>query len=182
MHLGAQWSAFYTSLCTTCSSPAHSENNSYVIWQQGTSLPLQIFILQNVCHHSLAVTHLWLKIPSFNQWQTCLSQYRTNAQKIGSAVGMAPFVVPHINFFWFLFRFFGSILFHFPISTWGWSEWTTMDLKLVGLEEWCQRETMEIVLYGNSRSLELGLSFPIFHSVLVFLLQSSSPFVSKIYN
>jgi hypothetical protein len=37
-----------------------------------------------------------------------------------------------------------------------------MDLKLVGLEEWCQRETMEIVLYGNSRSLELGLSFPIF--------------------
>jgi hypothetical protein len=57
-----------------------------------------------------------------------------------------------------------------------------MDLKLVGLEEWCQRETMEIVLYGNSRSLELGLSFPIFHSVPVFLLQSSSPFVSKIYN
>jgi hypothetical protein len=55
-----------------------------------------------------------------------------------------------------------------------------MDLKLVGLEEWCQRETMEIVLYGNSRSLELGLSFPVFHSVLAFPLQWSSPFVSKI--
>lgn len=58
---------------------------------------------------------------------------------------------------------------------------SSWDLKLVGLEEWCQRETMEIVLYDNSRSLELGLSFPIFHSLPVFLLQSSSPFVSKVY-
>ncbi len=153
---------FTSSLCATRSSSAHLENNSSVIWQQGIWLPLQIFILQIVCHHSLAVMHLRLKIPSFNRWQSCLSQHRTNAKKIGSAIGMAHLLFPISISFDFYFDFLVQFFKKIPISTWGWLEWTTMDLKLAGLEEWCQRETMEIVLYGNSRSLELGLSFPSF--------------------
>jgi hypothetical protein len=98
---------FTSSLCTTGSSSAHSENNSYVIWQQGTSLPLQIFILQNVCHHSLAVTHLWLKIPSFNQWQYLVyHNIEQMPKKLDQQLGLSicspyQFLLISISIFWF---------------------------------------------------------------------------------
>jgi hypothetical protein len=61
----------------------------------------------------LAVMHLRLKIPSFNRWQSCLSQHRTNAKKIGSAIGMAHLLFPISISFDFCFDFLVQFFFNF---------------------------------------------------------------------